>query len=91
MLKVIDLMVYLWLSVGISVSHNYLYHSKYGIPGYARNKWYQAYQFCHNIVCYSDADWAGDIDTRRSTLGYLVIFVGGCISAVESILQKLSI
>ena len=27
-------------SVGISVSYNYWYHSKYGIPSYARNNWY---------------------------------------------------
>ena len=32
--------VFLRSSVGISVSPNYWYHSKYGIPGYARNNWY---------------------------------------------------
>ena len=28
------------------VSPNYWYHSKYGVPGYACNNWYRAYQFC---------------------------------------------
>src|SRR5262245_12192453 len=29
---------------------------------------------------YSDADWAGDIDTRRSTTGYVVMLNGGPVS-----------
>ncbi|KAF1318426.1 Integrase catalytic core protein, partial [Globisporangium splendens] len=29
---------------------------------------------------YSDADWAGDIETRRSTSGYVFTLNGGCIS-----------
>ncbi|CEG45551.1 Phosphatidylinositol kinase (PIK-G3) [Plasmopara halstedii] len=29
---------------------------------------------------YSDADWAGDIETRRSTSGYAFMMNGGCIS-----------
>ena len=29
---------------------------------------------------YSDADWAGDVDTRRSTSGYAFMMNGGCIS-----------
>jgi len=29
-------------SVGISYLPNYWYHSKYGIPSYARNNWYQS-------------------------------------------------
>ena len=28
--------------MGISVSPNYCYHSKYDIPGYARNNWCQS-------------------------------------------------
>jgi len=32
------------------VSPNYWYHSKYDIPGYARNNWYRAYQFRHNTT-----------------------------------------
>ncbi|KAG3230861.1 hypothetical protein PI124_g24042 [Phytophthora idaei] len=32
-------------------------------------------------VCgYSDADWAGDIESRRSTSGYAFMMNGGCIS-----------
>ena len=32
-------------------------------------------------VCgYSDADWAGDIESRRSTSGYAFMMSGGCIS-----------
>ena len=42
MLEIIDLMTFLRSSVGISVSPNYWYHSKYDIPGYARNNWYQS-------------------------------------------------
>ena len=33
-----------------------------------------------SITTYCDADWAGDIDTCRSTTGYLTIFNGGPIS-----------
>jgi hypothetical protein len=29
-----------------------------------------------DLVCYVDADWAGDVDTRRSTTGYLFILCG---------------
>lgn len=29
---------------------------------------------------YSDADWAGDVETRRSTSGYAFMMNGGCIS-----------
>ncbi|KAF1316242.1 Integrase catalytic core protein, partial [Globisporangium splendens] len=32
------------------------------------------------LIGYSDADWAGDIDSRRSTSGYAFILNGGCIS-----------
>ncbi|KAF1318440.1 Gag-pol polyprotein, partial [Globisporangium splendens] len=32
------------------------------------------------LIGYSDADWAGDIDSRRSTSGYALILNGGCIS-----------
>ena len=31
----------------------------------------------YKLVRYSDAEWAGYIDTKRSTLGYLVTFAGG--------------
>ena len=37
MLEVIDLMAYLRSSVGIFISLNNWYHSKYDILGYARN------------------------------------------------------
>ncbi|TMW61094.1 hypothetical protein Poli38472_014555 [Pythium oligandrum] len=32
------------------------------------------------LIGYSDADWAGDIETRRSTSGYVSVLNGGCIS-----------
>lgn len=32
------------------------------------------------IVGYSDADWAGDKDTRQSTSGYIFSMYGGAIS-----------
>jgi len=35
-------MVCLMSSMRISVFLNYWYHSKYGIPSYARNNWYQS-------------------------------------------------
>uniref|UniRef100_A0AAV1U2G4 RxLR effector candidate protein n=1 Tax=Peronospora matthiolae TaxID=2874970 RepID=A0AAV1U2G4_9STRA len=31
------------------------------------------------LLGYSDADWAGDIDTRRSTSGYVFVLHNGCI------------
>ena len=34
---------------GDPVSPNYWYHSKYGIPGYARNNWHRAYQFRYKV------------------------------------------
>ena len=33
-----------------------------------------------NLFAYSDADWAGDLDTRRSTTGYVVYAAGGPIA-----------
>ena len=33
-----------------------------------------------DLVGYSDADWASDINTRRSTTGYLFMMAGGAIS-----------
>ena len=32
------------------------------------------------LVGYSDSDWAGDIDTRRSTTGFVFMLSGGAIS-----------
>ena len=40
-----------------------------------------------SIKCYVDADWGGDISTRRSTTGYLFLFRGSPISW-SSKLQK---
>ena len=33
------------------------------------------------LIGYSDANWGGDIDTSKSTSGYLFLFMGGCLSA----------
>lgn len=32
------------------------------------------------LVGYSDADWAGDPETRRSTTGFVFLYAGGAIS-----------
>jgi len=32
------------------------------------------------VYAYSDADWAGDLDSRRSTTGYVVYAAGGTIA-----------
>ena len=40
-----------------------------------------------NLVGYSDSDMAGDIDSRKSTSGYLINFVGGVV-AWQSRLQR---
>lgn len=39
------------------------------------------------LVGYSDSDMAGDIDSRKSTSGYMIRFVGGAV-AWQSKLQK---
>ena len=39
------------------------------------------------MYAYSDADWAGDLDTRRSTTGYVIYAAGGPI-AWQSKLQS---
>ena len=39
------------------------------------------------LVGYTDADMAGDVDSRKSTSGYLIIFTGGAV-AWQSRLQK---
>ena len=39
------------------------------------------------LVGYTDADMAGDVDSRKSTSGYLIIFAGGAV-AWQSRLQK---
>ena len=33
-----------------------------------------------SLICYSDSDYAGDVPTRRSTGGYIIMFCGGPIS-----------
>jgi hypothetical protein len=33
-----------------------------------------------NLVGYCDADWAGDLDDRRSTTGFVFMMGGGAIS-----------
>ena len=33
-----------------------------------------------NLFAYSDADWAGNLDSRRSTTGYVVYAAGGPIA-----------
>ena len=32
------------------------------------------------LTGYSDADWAGDINNRRSTTGYIIMLNGGAIA-----------
>ncbi|GMG39212.1 unnamed protein product [Aspergillus oryzae] len=44
----------------------------HGIEFYAANE--------EGLQGYSDADWAGDVETRRSTSGYAFMMNGGCIS-----------
>jgi transposase InsO family protein len=39
------------------------------------------------LTAYADADWGGDIDSRRSTTGFTLMLSGGCISW-KSQLQK---
>ena len=41
----------------------------------------------HELVCYSDVDYVEDIDTMRSTPGYLVTFAEEAVS-FQSKLQK---
>ena len=39
------------------------------------------------LVAYTDADWARDVDSRKPTSGYLIIYAGGAVSW-QSKLQK---
>ena len=39
------------------------------------------------LVSYTDADWAGDVDSRKSTSAYLVTYAGGAV-LLQSKLQK---
>ena len=41
----------------------------------------------NSIECYTDADWGGDLGTRRSTTGYIFLF-RGCPISWSSKLQK---
>lgn len=38
------------------------------------------YNNSDSLIGYSDADWAGDISTRRSTTGYVFMYAGGAVS-----------
>jgi hypothetical protein len=42
------------------------------------------------IMCFSDSDWAGCPDTRRSTVGYIIIACGGPISWKSSLHKTLA-
>jgi hypothetical protein len=35
---------------------------------------------CPSIVGFCDADWAGDLDTRRSTTGFVFMMESGAVS-----------
>jgi hypothetical protein len=39
--------------------------------------------FAKTLLCYGDADWAGDKDKLRSTSGTLVILAGGAVSWIS--------
>jgi hypothetical protein len=55
---------------------------------FLRNTWKDGIKFTKpknfngilEIYCFSDSDWAGCPDTRRTTLGYVIIICGGPIS-----------
>ena len=42
-----------------------------------------------NLCCFSDSDWAGDVDTRHSTSGY-ILTLGGCAISWNSKLQRVT-
>ncbi|KRZ49324.1 Retrovirus-related Pol polyprotein from transposon TNT 1-94 [Trichinella nativa] len=41
----------------------------------------------HQLIAFCDSDWAGDADSRRSTVGYIMTFCNGPV-AWSSMLQK---
>ena len=44
-----------------------------------------------DIHCFSDSDWAGCPDTRRSTVGFIIIICGGPISWKSRTIKKLAL
>ena len=54
------------------------------------------YSLCfngHNLQLqgYTDADWEGDLDERRSTSGYIVTLAGGAISWCSKLRQPVDL
>ena len=43
------------------------------------------------IIAYSDSDYAGDLDTRRSTAAYLFTLYGGAISWKSKLQQTVAV
>ena len=44
-----------------------------------------------DIYCFSDSDWAGCPDTRRSTIGFIIVICGGPVSWKSRMLKKLAL
>ena len=51
----------------------------------------KTYNMSTEIDCETDSDWAGDLDTRRSTSGYNVFWNGACIHSASKTQQTLAL
>ena len=90
----------LWLTdIAHAVSTVSRFMSNPGRPHWEAVKWIMRYlrgssklKLCFGngkpvLVGYTDADMAGDVDSRKSTSGYLITYAGGAVSW-QSKLQK---